>query len=221
MDLVFPSNPLIGQTFKRWTWDGEKWTMVGGEKNAFPTAPTPPPGSNDPKIATTAFVMNAVQSATAGVSSFNTRTGAVTLTGPDISGAGGALLVSPALSGTPTAPTAAAATTSTQLATTAFVHAVVASGFVNSFNTRTGAVTLTAPDLTGVGGALIASPAFSGVPSAPTAGAGTNTTQLATTAFVTAALAVAGGVTSFNGRAGVVSLIANDISAVGGARYEP
>jgi hypothetical protein len=34
----------------------------------------------------------------------------------------------------------------------------------------------------------IANPTFTGVPSAPTAGAGTNTTQLATTAFVTAGL---------------------------------
>jgi uncharacterized cupredoxin-like copper-binding protein len=36
--------------------------------------------------------------------------------------------------------------------------------------------------------APLASPALSGVPTAPTAGAGTNTTQLATTAFVTSAL---------------------------------
>jgi hypothetical protein len=35
----------------------------------------------------------------------------------------------------------------------------------------------------------IASPTFTGTPAAPTAGAGTNTTQLATTAFVTAAVA--------------------------------
>lgn len=35
--------------------------------------------------------------------------------------------------------------------------------------------------------ALIASPAFNGIPTAPTATAGTNTTQIATTAFVTAA----------------------------------
>ena len=35
----------------------------------------------------------------------------------------------------------------------------------------------------------IASPTFTGVPAAPTAGAGTNTTQLATTAFVTTAVA--------------------------------
>lgn len=40
--------------------------------------------------------------------------------------------------------------------------------------------------------APLASPTFTGVPSAPTATAGTNTTQLATTAFVTAGIAGAG-----------------------------
>ncbi|MDQ6892198.1 MAG: hypothetical protein M3167_06280 [Acidobacteriota bacterium] len=42
-----------------------------------------------------------------------------------------------------------------------------------------------------IGAAPIASPALTGVPTAPTASAGTNTTQLATTAFVTAAVGVA------------------------------
>ena len=36
--------------------------------------------------------------------------------------------------------------------------------------------------------ANIASPTFTGTPAAPTAAAGTNTTQIATTAFVTAAI---------------------------------
>jgi hypothetical protein len=55
---------------------------------------------------------------------------------------------------------------------------------VSSFNTRTGAVTLQAADVTGVGGALLASPTFSGVVSAPTPTAGDNSTKVATTAFV-------------------------------------
>jgi hypothetical protein len=101
-------------------------------------------------------------------------------------------LASPAFTGVPTAPTAAAGTSTTQLATTAFVTSaiqIVESGSVLSFNTRTGAVTLQASDVTGVGGALLASPAFTGTPTAPTASVGTNTTQLATTAFVTNAVA--------------------------------
>lgn len=40
--------------------------------------------------------------------------------------------------------------------------------------------------------ANLASPTFTGVPAAPTATAGTNTTQIATTAFVTTAVASAG-----------------------------
>ena len=41
--------------------------------------------------------------------------------------------------------------------------------------------------------AVLASPAFTGTPTAPTASPGTNTTQIATTAFVTAAVGAAGG----------------------------
>ncbi len=43
------------------------------------------------------------------------------------------------------------------------------------------------------GAAPLASPSFTGTPAAPTAGAGTNTTQVATTAFVTAAVAASVG----------------------------
>jgi hypothetical protein len=206
-----------------------------------PQAPTAAPGTNTNQIATTAYVAAAVAAATAGVSSFNGRTGAVTLTvadvsavgvasfngragavsliGNDVSAAGGAMVNSPVFTGVPSAPTAALNTNTTQLATTAYVmNALVGYGGVTSFNGRAGAVTLTAADVTGAGGALSASPVFTGTPTAPTATAGTNNTQLATTAFVAAAISSGvAGVASFNGRTGVVSLIANDLSAVGGA----
>jgi hypothetical protein len=55
---------------------------------------------------------------------------------------------------------------------------------VATFNGRTGSVTLLASDLSAAGGALLASPAFTGTPTAPTAALNTSTTQLATTAFV-------------------------------------
>jgi microcystin-dependent protein len=45
--------------------------------------------------------------------------------------------------------------------------------------------------LAALGGAPLLSPAFTGTPTAPTAGAGANTTQIATTAFVTGAIATA------------------------------
>lgn len=68
--------------------------------------------------------------------------------------------------------------------------------------------------------APIASPTFTGTPAAPTANAGTNTTQIATTAFVTTAVANAiGGVTQINysvvqalpttGVAGTIYLVAH------------
>jgi len=186
--------------------------------SGVPTAPTAALGSSTSQIATTAFVMNAVSEATAGVASFNGRTGAVVLNTTDITNAGGAPLASPALTGSPTAPTPAAGNSSTLLATTAFVtNAITAAGGVTSFNGRTGAVTLTLGDVTGVGGAPLASPALTGTPTGPTAAAGTNNTELATTAFVNAAISAIGiGVTSFEGRTGAVTLQANDISAAGG-----
>lgn len=61
---------------------------------------------------------------------------------------------------------------------------------MQSFNTRTGAVVLQAADLSSVGGALLASPVFTGNPTAPTPAPGDNDTSIATTAFVTAASAV-------------------------------
>lgn len=184
--------------------------------SGIPTAPTANPGTSTGQIATTAFVAAAISASTAGVSSFNTRTGAVVLTNTDITGAGGLANPNVALTGTPTAPTATAGTSTTQIATTAFVAAALAAGTVSSFNTRTGAVTLQLTDVTGVGGAPVASPTFTGTPAGPTAAPGTATTQLATTQFVTAALTAAGGVSSFNSRTGAVTLAANDVSAVGG-----
>jgi len=58
---------------------------------------------------------------------------------------------------------------------------------VLSINGRTGAVSILSADVTGALGyvpAPVASPNFTGIPTAPTAAASTNTMQLATTAFV-------------------------------------
>ena len=63
----------------------------------------------------------------------------------------------------------ASSTSNTQVATTAFVQSVVSAK------------------------ANIASPAFTGIPTAPTAANGTNTTQIATTQFVANAIAAGGG----------------------------
>lgn len=204
---------------------GADVSAAGGALIASPTftgapaAPTPAPGDSSTKLATTAFVAAALAAAGGGVTSFNTRSGAVTLLTTDVTGVGGALLASPTFTGTPAAPTATAGTNSTQLATTAFVAAALAAapGGVSSFNTRTGAITLIGADLSAAGGALLASPTFTGAPKAPTPVTTDNSTTLATTAFVAAAIAAAGGVTSFNSRAGVVTLTTADITGAGGA----
>jgi hypothetical protein len=265
-----------------------------------PTAPTQAANDNSTNIATTAFVKSAISGAS--VTSFNTRTGAITLQASDITSAGGALTASPTFTGAVTLPVPPTYTASDlHAATTSFAYQAgqgvtqvsiaglvgtqsfaltpeqyrfpvieitgapndtnvvvtfpasghwwvystvdtrtlgyyvtvkgqtstsyaltagqwyefVADGAANtglllvnqsggnginavtSFNARQGAVTLTASDVntaltyTAANAATtapLASPAFTGTPTAPTATAGTNTTQVATTAFVQAAL---------------------------------
>ena len=72
--------------------------------------------------------------------------------------------------------------------------------------------------------ATVASPAFSGTPTAPTAAGGTNTIQIATTAFVTAAVAAVGGggssggdVNTYTGSTTLVSGDANDFLVMNSA----
>ena len=78
-----------------------------------------------------------------------------------------------ALTGVPTAPTASSGTNTTQIATTAFVHQELE---------EVKATIPGEPDLTAY--APLESPALTGTPIAPTAAIGTNTSQIATTAFV-------------------------------------
>ena len=114
--------------------------------------------------------------------------------------------VSPTFTGTPAAPTATPGTNTTQIATTAFVTAADTAAVTAE---RSATVTLTnktinlanntlvatsaqvaaaVTDETGTGALVFAtSPALAGTPTSPTASPGTNTTQVATTAFVTAA----------------------------------
>jgi hypothetical protein len=141
-------------------------TGAGGAPSAspaftgVPTAPTATQGTATGQLATTQFVLNQISGGA--VASFNGRQGVVSLTLSDVQSVGGAPIASPSFTGVPAAPTAAPGAATTQLATTAFVtNAVVAAtGGVSSFNTRTGAVTLTAADVTSAGGALLLSPAL-------------------------------------------------------------
>lgn len=107
-------------------------------------------------------------------------------------------LASPTFTGTPAAPTPAANTNTTQLATTAFV--------LGQGNSTAGTIAMNGTQAAGSSNlyaradhvhptdtsrAPLNSPTFTGTPAAPTAATGTNTTQLATTAFVQAAIAAA------------------------------
>ena len=219
---------------------GSVWLMLSDISCVFfqpgqqPITQTPPVGSDDYSIANTAWVTNYVTNEFAGagslatqawvlantVSSFNGRQGAVTLSTTDITSAGGAPLNNPQLGGTPTAPTQPVGNASSAIATTAFVWNAVQESTtgVVSWNGRTGVITLDGTDINDAGGALLNSPAFYGVPSAPTAPTGTATTQLATCAFVLNEVqAVGAGVLTFNTRSGNVVLELADITAAGGA----
>jgi hypothetical protein len=111
----------------------------------------------------------------------------------------------PTLTGNVNVPTVAPGNNSTLAASTAFVMAAIA-GVINSSpaaldtlielanalgndqnfaTTVTNAIGMKAP---------IASPQLTGIPEAPTAAPGNSTTQIATTAFVMAAIAAAGGI---------------------------
>ncbi len=111
-------------------------------------------------------------------------------------------LESPALTGMPTAPIAAIGTNTAQIATTAFVNAEIAADrpfestlanikmdgeqSVGSLNTVARGDHVHPTDTSR---APLESPALTGTPTAPTAALGTNTNQLATTAFVNAKIA--------------------------------
>ena len=115
----------------------------------------------------------------------------------DISGK--ADVASPTFTGTPAAPTASASTNTTQIATTAFVqtelgdYAPLDSPTLTGTPTVPGYAPLASPTFTGTptvpGYAPLASPTLTGTPASTTAAVSTNTTQIATTAFVVAEIA--------------------------------
>jgi hypothetical protein len=98
---------------------------------------------------------------------------------------------------------------------------VSTTGAVTSVAGRTGAVVLAESDITNLttdlaAKAALASPTFTGTPAAPTATAGTNTTQLATTAFVTSAISAATPADATTSSKGVIQL-AGDLGGTAAA----
>lgn len=142
---------------------GGTLAVTGTTTLAAATATTPATNDNSTAVATTAYVQ---AQAYAG-------------------------LVSPAFTGTPTAPTAALNTNTTQIATTAFVIGQGADSTPLMAGTAAVGTSLEFArgdhvHPTDTSRAPLASPTFTGTPAAPTAAVSTNTTQLATTAFVLA-----------------------------------
>ena len=142
-----------------------------------PTAPTATRGTNTTKIATTAFVADALSlkanlaspelsgtptapTATRGTNTTQIATTAFVADGLSLK----ANLASPTFTGTPKAPTAAAGTNTTQIATTAFVKTAIANANASK--------------------ADLASPTFTGNPKAPTPADNDDDTSIATTAYV-------------------------------------
>ncbi|MEF6235333.1 tail fiber protein, partial [Escherichia coli] len=173
-----------------------------------PTSPTPEPGTNNTQIANAAFVKAAITALINGAPgtldtlkeiaaainndpNFSTTiNNALALKAP---------LASPAFTGTPTAPTASQGTNSTQIANTAFVKAAItalingAPGTLDTLKEIAAAINNDPNFSTTINNALalkapLASPALTGIPTAPTAAQGTNNTQIATTAYVRAAI---------------------------------
>ncbi|WP_051399091.1 MULTISPECIES: phage tail protein [Pseudomonas] len=112
-------------------------------------------------------------------------------------------LNSPVLTGDPRAPTPAAGDNDTSIATTAFVQAAIAAlvngspEALNQLNELAAALGNNPNYATDMATALglkanTESPTLTGTPKAPTAGIATNTTQIATTAFVQAVMAAYG-----------------------------
>ena len=174
---------------------GSNWTIVGSSGGGA-AGPTPAFSDALPIMDGTAF---------AGVSTLVNRSDHV-----HPSDTTRAPLTSPSFLGIPTAVTAANGTNTTQLATCAFVLANNGGGG----GTPSDAI----PAMDGVGApgvstdysrgdhvhpsdttkAPLNSPAFTGYPTGPTFGSGDNSTRLATTAFVAAAVTAAGGLLPSN-----------------------
>ena len=158
-----------------------------------PTAPTASSSTNTTQIATTAFVQTEIAdkieftnlsvttaaASSGGALSYNNSTGAFTFTPADTTSFGNASLNS--FSVTTNSPSGSGALSYNN--STGVFSFTPAATFDGAFSSLSGTPTT----ISGYGitdAVPFASPTFTGIPAAPTAASGTNTTQLATTAFV-------------------------------------
>lgn len=192
-------------------------TANSGDFSASLTAPTITPATDEStNVATTQFVQNAIAAVSAGVTTFNGRAGNVDLLGTDVDNALG---YTPYNAGTDTVLTSANYTNYAPGKTGTGASGnwgISISGNAASANNANTVDNVTSAQVTGALGFVPLAPnnpALLGTPTAPTAATGTNTTQIATTAFVLANAGGGGAVSSVNGKTGAVTLNYADVGA--------
>lgn len=174
--------------------------LAGPTFTGVPAAPTAAVDTSTTQIATTAYVVGQGYSKLASptftgvpagpTAAVDTSTTQLATTAYVV-GQGYSKLAGPTFTGVPSAPTAAVSTSTTQIATTAFV--------IGQANGVAGTIAMNGAQAAGTSAlyaradhihpsdtsrAALAGPTFTGIPAAPTAGVDTNTTQIATTAYV-------------------------------------
>lgn len=228
MAIDFPNSPTTNDSFtaggKKWIFNGTSWTLITANAYTIPT------GEVTTAMISDGTILNVDINASAAIDQSK-------ISGLTTDLAAKAPLASPTFTGTPTLPTGTIATTqtagnnTTAIATTAFVGTAVANlvdsapatlntldelalalGDDANFATTTAtAIGLKAP---------LASPTFTGVPLAPTAAANTNTTQLATTAFVTSAVSSLDNIGDVALTATSLSYVIGDTGPAGGKIFQ-
>jgi hypothetical protein len=176
--VVAKHGGINGHTITSWNYllsvvGGEYYELVWSATSTQVTMPFIPAGSPPPSTASAIFTVTqqAGIMAGTGITAINSLTGAVQTLANGTSG------TAPAFSSTGTTHTL-----NIPLANTASVTAgLLSKAEYDTFN----------------GKADLASPTFTGTPAAPTATSGTNTTQIATTAFVQAAISGTSKITAF------------------------
>lgn len=152
-----------------------------------PAAPTATTGTNTTQLATTSFVNASVAAATTGVSSVNTRTGAIVISSGDVTSALG---FTPVQQGTGIGQMTDLVAIGWSGSKTKITIDTFDQGNIAMEPWTTTAIGVETSRATTAEALLApkASPTFTGAPAAPTASLGTSTTQLSTTAFVGAAI---------------------------------